>query len=160
MADSKEQKLITQILTRLATIRTTAPNTLGYQTDIGASVRDWETNWNEDELPAVSVFTGTTETADPISNANDGNQIRIHLLPVTIKVFLKAGTDAANARTAISDVFRAIRQDDHWIASGEELAMWTQQKSHAIEYAEGFEIVGAMVDISIAYHTLKFNAES
>jgi hypothetical protein len=96
----------------------------------------------------------------PISNANDGNKIRIHLLPVTIKVFLKAGTDAANARTAISDIFRAIRQDDHWIASGEELAMWTQQKSHAIEYTDGFEIVGAMVDISIAYHTLKFNAES
>jgi hypothetical protein len=81
-------------------------------------------------------------------------------MPVMIKVFLKAGTDAANARMAISDIFRAIRQDDHWTVSAVELAMWTQQKNHGIEYSDSFEIVGAQVEISIAYHSLKFNAES
>jgi hypothetical protein len=58
MADSIEQKLVSAILTRLKTIRTTAPNLVGYQTDIGVNVEDSQTNWNEDEqLPAISVFT-------------------------------------------------------------------------------------------------------
>jgi hypothetical protein len=158
MADSKEQKLIDEIVTRLQAIRTTAPNTVGYQTDIGAQVADSETNWDEKDLPAVSVFQGTTET-QPV--ANDREELRIHEMPVLIKVFLKSGTDAANARTAISDIFRAIRQDDRWKVTNIGLAMETRQKRHGIEYAkDSFEIVGAQVEIEIMYATSKFNAES
>jgi hypothetical protein len=146
----------------LQAIRTTPPNTVGYQTDIGAQVADSETNWDEKDLPAVSVFQGTTETQEV---ANDREELRIHLMPVLIKVFLKTGTDAANARTAISDVFRAIRQDDRWKVTVDGrlvgLASETRQKRHGIEYAkDSFEIVGAQVEIEIMYATSKFNAES
>jgi len=158
MADSKEQQLITAIVNRLKTIRTTAPNTIGYQTNIGAQVEDSETNWDEKDLPAISVFQGTTETQEP---GNDRDQLRIHLMPIMIKVFLKAGTSAANARTAISDIFRAIRQDDLWTVANVEQAMETRQKRHGIEYApDSFEIVGAQVEIEIMLFTHKFNSES
>jgi hypothetical protein len=101
MADSIEQKIVSAIVARMQTILTTN----GYQTNIGQKVRDWETNWQEEDLPAISVFTGRAASKD----VPTGRRKTQHLLPVTIGISLKRGTTAANARTAISDVKRAIR---------------------------------------------------
>lgn len=164
MPDSIEQKIITAIVTRLGTISTGN----GFQTNIGAKVRDWETNWQEEDLPAISVFTGRAAS----DQAPTGRRFTQHLLPVTIVISLKRGTSAANARTAISDVKMAIRGGptatgeiwerwpDNGAATGVGLAMWTREVAHSIQTPQdSLEIIGTQVEIDVAFITQKFNAE-
>jgi len=166
MSIPKSQRIITEIVTRLQTILTTN----GYQTDIGTNVEDSRPNWDEEaDLPAISVFEGRTASHE----GPDSRRKTIHEMPVAIKVFLKRGTSAANARTAISDVKKAIlgtgTQSNNYLAERWPitvdnqtggLAMVTAETGHFIEYAEGtFEIVGAQVEIEVSYITNKFNAE-
>lgn len=98
---SRAQRIISEIVTRLRTISTGN----GYETDIGTNVEDSRPNWDQEaDLPAISVFEFRTSSVE----APDGRRKTIHVMPVLIKVFLKRGTDAANARTAISDIKKAI----------------------------------------------------
>ncbi|MBK8468090.1 MAG: hypothetical protein IPL32_19935 [Chloracidobacterium sp.] len=161
MADPKDQKIIAAIVTRMQTILTAN----GYQTNNGTRVADSRPNWDQTELPAISVFQGRAESQEQ-SNAS---RKTVHEMPVMIKVFLERGTDASNARIAIADVKKAIRgtgsQSDNylaerWPASGIGLAMMTRETAYSIEYAEGtFEITGAQVEIAVQFITDKFNAE-
>lgn len=164
MADSKSQKIITAIVARLQTVLTAN----GYQTDIGTSVEDSRPNWDQDELPAISVFEGRTTSQE----SPQGRRKTVHEMPVMIKVFLERGTSAANARTAIADVKKAILSTgseqnaylaERWpVVSGTPPGMATQTReaSHSIEYAEGtYEITGAQVEIEVQYMTQKFNAD-
>lgn len=162
MPDSKEQKIIDAIVTRLQTILTTN----GYQTDIGTNVEDSRPNWDqEDDLPAISVFQGQVTSAE----APDNRRKTIHLMPVMIRCFLTSGTSPANARTAIADIKKAIlgtgTQRDQYLAerwpdTGIGLAMRTREVGHTIDYNEGtYEITGTQVEIEVMYITTKFNAE-
>ncbi len=155
MADTKQQKIIDEIVARMQTILTTN----GYETNIGVNVEDSRTNWDEaDDLPAISVFDGTTQAAE----APDTHSKTIHIMPVMIKCFLKAGaTPAAEARSALRDIYAAINTDDRWTVNNVGLAMITREKSHAIERAENtYEITGAVVEIEVMYITQKFNLEN
>lgn len=155
MADSKQQRIIAAIVARMQTILTAN----GYATNIGERVEDSRTNWDEvDDLPAISVFDGTTAAAE----APDTRSKTIHIMPVMIKVFLKSGaTPAATARTMLQDVYAAINTDDRWTVSNVGLAMITREKSHGVERAEGtYEITGAVVEIEVMYITRKFDLEN
>lgn len=159
MADSIEQKIMAQIVTRLQTINGTG----SYQTSIGTRVEDSRANWSQPdgELPAISVFQGTVSSEE----ADDEGQKINRTMPVLIKVFFEradtAATDAAYARKVISDIFVAIRSDDRWVVSSTPLALFTGEKSHRIEYAEqGYEVTGVEVEIEIIYRGSKFNLES
>lgn len=163
MPDSIEQKIITAIITRLGTISILN----GFQTNIGAKVRDWETNWQQGDLPAISVFSGRTQPQETVPERRAIQRI----MAVTIAVSLERGTTAANARTAISDIYKAIRTGntaannylfERWPVSSTPpgLAMWTREAGHQIQTPpDSNEIIGAQVDLDIMYISSKFNSE-
>lgn len=167
MADPKDQKIIDAIVSRLAAINGTG----GYHTTIAAGkIADSRPNWDQEgDLPAISVFQGTTVSAE----ANDNRRKTIHEMPVMIRCFMTRGTTAANARKVIADIKKAIRGsgtqangflDERWPAvSGTPpgIAMITRESSSGIEYADGtYEVTGAQVEITVQYITDKFNAEA
>lgn len=157
MADSFEQKIITAIVARMAAIDGTG----SYLTTV-AHAEDSRTNWDQSELPAISVFAGTvtTEEAD-----NEGLRV-VHTMPVTIRGAFEtsddAATNASTARKMMSDICRAIRNDDNWLVTSTPQATFTQEVSHGIEYAgeNDFEITGVQVEIQVLFRSGKFNLEA
>lgn len=156
MADSIEQRIIDLVVARMLTIDGTGD----MLTDVGTRSEDSKSTWQQDELPAISVFEGqvTSEEAD------DEDQKVYRTVPVLIKAFFNAedesGHTAAFARKAISDIYRAIRSDDKWTDDdGVQLAIFTGEKTHAIDY-DNFEITGVQVEIEIVYRGSKLNMEA
>lgn len=169
MADSIEQKIIDAIVTRLRTILTAN----GYTTSIGTTVQDSRTNWDQNELPAMSVFEGPVNS---ILAPTDKRTV-IRSMPVTIKASFESkatsAADAAYARNVIKDIHKAILGggtqgndylNERWpatLGTKPGLAMETHEKSHGIDYAgETFEITGAFVEIEVLYISGKFNLEA
>jgi hypothetical protein len=155
MADSKRQKLVSAIVTRMALINGAG----SYTTNIAARVKDSETNWGEDQghFPAISVFDG-----DAIAHTTSGADYKavINEMAVLIKYFAKQGDTAANARNGIKDIKTAIRVDDKWSVGGIPLAMQTREiVDRIVRNPDSFEVEGAEVEIGIQFKTLKFNAE-
>ena len=148
---------MTAIVARLELIDGTG----SYLTEIGTRVEDSRPNWDENELPAISVFQGTATT-----ERTDDEEVEVmRKFPVMIRCVFQRdddqATDAAFARKTISDIYRAIRSNDQWIVSSVPQATFTQEKSHGIEYAENsYEITGVQVEIEIQYIGSKFNLES
>jgi len=110
MADSVEQKIINAIVTRLQLINGTGL----YLTSIGTRVEDSRTNWDqEDDLPAISVFQGTV-TSEPLDD--EANRV-VRTMAVMIKAFLlrldTPTLDAAFARKAAADIYRAFWDRRH-----------------------------------------------
>lgn len=157
MPDPKRQKLVDAIIARMQTISTASPNPEGYQTNIGSNVHDWRVNFQDDELPAVSVCDMTAEA----QSSDSPNPLRtIYLMPVQVRIYAKKGEDPANIRLMISDVMRAIRQDDRWMVADVGLAMITRPlRDGFIIPEESFEVIGAVVEFEIQFITGKFNAE-
>lgn len=154
MADSKRQKIVDAIVTRLKLI-----NGVGsYTTNLGSRVEDSRTNWNQDDLPGISVFD-TDANATPTSTGRTLNTI--HDMRVLIRGFVEQGATAAAARTLIKDIMTAIRVDDKWTVSGTTLVMQTRQVRDSIVRNESsFEVEGCEVEIEVQFQTAKFNAES
>lgn len=160
MADSIEQKIIAAIVTRLQLINGTGD----YLTSIGTRVEDSRPNWSEDpdrnEIPAISVFQGPTTSEE----ADDEGQKVVRTMQVAIRATLlrldTATLDAAFAREAIADIYRAIRSNDQWIVSTVPQATFTSELSHEIVYTDSYEITGVVVEIKIEYDADKFNMES
>lgn len=155
MPDSKRQRLVAAIVARMQTILTVN----GYATNIGRTVEDWRTNWQQDELPAISVSDLTAEAVVP---EGSNPQRTVWLMPVQIRVYAeKDETGAANIREMIKDINRAIRQDDRWKVSGVGLAMITRPlRDGFIIPDESFEVIGGVVEIEIQFFTAKFDAEN
>ncbi len=158
MADSIEQKIIDAVKARMQLIVGTG----SYLTSIGTHVEDSRPNWDEvDDLPAISIFEGIVTSEEDV---DEGLKVT-RTMPVMIKAFLlrqdTSAADAAFARKAIADIYRAIRSDDKWVVSGTPVATFTSEKSHGIEYAEStFEITGVQVEIEIQYIGSKFDMEA
>jgi hypothetical protein len=157
MADSIEQRIIDLVVARMQTIDCTGD----MLTDVGERVEDSRPNWDDTELPAISVFEGTVETVQ-----TDDELIEVYRsIPIQIRCFTKrqdtAAEDAAFARKAISDIYRAIKTDPLWKEDGTALAYTTREKDHGIIYPEdSFEITGVQVSIEVLYFAEFFNMES
>jgi hypothetical protein len=155
MADSKRQKIVDAIVTRLKLINGAG----SYTTNVANRVKDSETNWAQDQdtLPAISVFDGDA-IAHPTSPAN--YRSTVHEMSVLIKFFAEQGSTAANARNGIKDINTAIRQDDKWTVAGTPLAMQTREVVSRVQRnQDSFEVEGAEVEIAVHFITGKFNAE-
>lgn len=154
MADSKREKIVQAIVTRLKLINGTG----SYTTNVGSRVEDNRTNWQQNELPAISVFDGDaikhpTSPADYKSTMNE--------MSVLIKGYCEQGTTAAAARNLIKDINTAIRQDDKWIVSSVPLAMQTREVVDRIaRNTDEFEVEGCEVEIAVWFVHQKFNTES
>lgn len=155
MADSKRQKIVDAIVARMETITTAN----GYTTNIGANVHDWRVNFQDDELPAVSVCDLIADAAQ-VSGRADPRET-VHLMSVQIRIYAAKGDDPANIRNMLKDVMRAIRQDDRWTVSNVGLAMLTRPvRDGFIIPEDSFEVVGGTVEIEVQFITQKFNAEA
>lgn len=144
--DPKRQQIITKIVERMQTI--TVAN--GYETGAGANVGDWETNWDDEQLPAISVCD-LIEEIELVGNQPTAER-QTNRLPVQLRLFAKS---AAELRKGIADVFKAIKTDTRW--SG--LAMQTMPKRAGMVLAEdSFELGGAAVEIEIGYMTDAFDS--
>ncbi len=154
MADSKRQKIVDAIVARMETILTTN----GYSTNIGGRVKDWETNWDQKELPAVSVCDLPANAAD---TSQDGRLDRtIWLMPVQIRIHAAQGETPANVREMVKDVQKAIRTDPQFIVSTVPLAMqsWPETEGFMIP-DDSFEISGGVLQFTVQFHTRKFDPE-
>ncbi len=153
MADSKRQKIVDAVVARMQTILVTN----GYQTNIGANVEDSRQNWQEEELPATSVFD-----LEATAEALPQNATRsIWTQPIGIRVALKKGSDVKAGRKVIADIYRAIGTDETWIVSGTSLAMFTNPATEGFQQPpDSFEVQAVEVLINVIYKTAKWNAEA
>jgi hypothetical protein len=154
MGDSKREKIVSAIVTRLKLINGTG----SYSTNVANRVEDSRTSWDQNELPAISVFDGDAEGTPTSIGQTLGT---IHAMPVIIRGFLEQGATAANARTLIKDIQRAIRVDDKWTVSNVKLVMQTRQvRDGILRNQDSFEVEAAEQVIEVQFKTAKFDAES
>jgi hypothetical protein len=153
MADSKRQKIVDAVIARMKLINGAG----SYSTNVGSRVEDSRTNWQQDELPAISVYDGDA-MANPTSPAEAKSVV--HEMSVLIKGFTEQGITAAACRTLMKDILTAIRQDPKWIVAGVPLAMQSRPGREAItRNPDSFEVEGCEVEIAVYYKTEKFNGE-
>jgi hypothetical protein len=156
MADSIRQKIVDAVVTRMALI-----NGSGSYVTTVAHVRDSETNWDANELPAISVFDGDAVVQ---RQSPDGpSPYRVMLtMPILVRGFLaKNASDAKNARKLIKDIMTAIRQDDQWTVSSTNLVMQSRQVHDGIvRNPDSFEIEACEVEFEVQFMTTRFNAEA
>lgn len=152
MPDSKRQKIIDLAVALMQTIRTAN----GYQTELGENVEDWRVNWDDDELPALSVCD--TTAAETLANNEPTASLQTNRSRLHFRIFVKSDTLAADLRAMIADVKKALKTNLRWNDGATDLAMWTLPvASGIIVPTESFEIAGAEVEIEISYLTNSFS---
>jgi len=152
--DSKRHKIVEAVVARMKLINGAG----SYTTDVDDRVEDSRTNWQQEDLPAISVFDGDAIGTPTTAGRNLGT---VHTVPVLIRGMTVQGTTAANVRNLIKDIQTAIRQDDKFHVSGVQTVMQTRQVRDAIlRNAESFEVEGCEVEIEVQFLTQKFNAET
>lgn len=149
MADSKRQQIIDAIIVRMQLIQIAN----GYETDLGSNVQDWETNYDDSELPALSVCDAV-EIHTLVNNQPDAVQQK-NVLPVQLRIFVKADTRAEELRKMFADLNKAIAVDAAW----GNLAMWTiPVKTGMVIPETDFVIGGGAMEIEIHYLTNTFDS--
>lgn len=146
---SRRADIIAAVIERMETIQISN----GFETDLGDRVRDFETDWDDSELPALSVCDLTTEEELPNDQPTATRQF--NRLQVLFRIFCNSDTPAEDLRQMIGDVKKAIKTDVFWGGA----AIWTKPKSSGIILAEDvFRIGGAGVEIEIGYFTNTFES--
>jgi hypothetical protein len=146
MADTKRQKIFDAVVTRMKTIRTAN----GYQTEVGTTVAEWESRFDEGELPALSVC----DLPDEVSKESKSSVGVTHRLRMQVRIFTSKGTKAKDLRKMIGDVVRAVGQDPSW----GYLAMDTEPGSEGfVVPAEAMEIAGGAVEFTVVFTTATFD---
>jgi hypothetical protein len=147
MPTTKRQAIIDTIVDRMEGIKISN----GFETNLGNKVEDWQVNWDESDLPALSVCDLTEETDD----SQFGEHVYLHRLPVQLRIFTASDTRAPDVRLMIADVLQALRDDLKFGG----LALATELKrSGFILPNDAFQIAGAAVEIEIEYITERFNS--
>lgn len=146
---SKRQQIVDKVVARMQAISVAN----GYQTDLGASVYDFETNFDDADLPALSVCD--LIAAHELANAQPTAANQIDTLSLQLRVFCKADTRPAFLRTAIADIWRAIKVDPRWDGA----ALYTiPKRSGIVLNDEAFQIGGAAVEIEIYIFNLSYGS--
>lgn len=151
---SKRQNIFDLVVERMEGIQIAD----GYQTDLGGNVADWETNWDDSQLPAVSVCDLVAQIG--FVNSETFAPGQMYVLPIQFRIFTKSDTRAQDLRKMIADVVKAIGVDRFWAdGDGKKLALWTRVTASGIRLQEdSFEIGGAAVEIEIAYLVTSFES--
>jgi hypothetical protein len=132
MPETVRQKIIDAVIARMQLIKTAA----GYQTDLGNNVVDWDTNFDDTELPALSVCD-LIETVEMTIESKFQKQT----LPIQLRIFSKENR-AKELRKMIADIYKAIKIKQAGIIIRED----------------EFKIGGGAVEIEITYNTKAFDA--
>lgn len=156
--DTVRQQLVSAVISRLQEINTentylSEGEEINYQTNIG-SVRDWETNFQEDELPAISVC----DLSEPVE-MDRGSINQLNNLKILLRIFQSSEDSAEFLRKAFGDIFASLGQDKRWKVGEVGLAVGTIINSSDILFKpDAFELGGGQVIITIIYTTKAFNA--
>jgi hypothetical protein len=152
MPDSKRQRIVAAAVERMKLINGTGD----YVTDLNDQVADSRTNWQQDELPAVSVFDMNAEATMTSAGGQKG---AVHAMGLSFRAFVVRGSDASAVRQLLADIQTAIRQDETWTDGSGPIAMQTRQIGDSIiRMPESFEIDGGTVDTEVQFITKKFDA--
>lgn len=152
MADSKRQKIVSDIVTAMKLINGAG----SYETNLGSRVEDSRTDWDQREMPAISVFDGDAVIGNP-DDFDTKTQV-ILTMRVLVRGFVEQGTTAADARKLIKDIMTAIRA---WIAAGTSPIMQVRQvRDSIVREKDSFEVEACEVEIEAQFVTHKFTAES
>lgn len=140
MAADKDQLLINEVITVMQTI-----------TDFNNNVKDFEMNWDESELPAMSVFDMTTD--HQLANGEPEASSQTNTVNLTLQIFVKSGTRAATLRALIKKVREKLR-DNRTLS---DIAMWTMPRKttkivepSADPVRTSFEVIGASLEYEVA----------
>ncbi len=162
MADSKRQRIVDAIKTRMATILIAN----GYATNLGQNVREWESWIQQEDIPVAGVLSvcdmpSTAAAPEQQRSERVITGVTIWMMPVQFRVFLlRNASTHANIRTAIKDINRAIRQDRRWTVSGIGLAAATRpQREGPLIDEDTFEVAGAVVEVEVKFLTKEFDSE-
>jgi hypothetical protein len=144
--DTKRQRIVDKVVERMREIRVAN----GYQTDVGERVEDWQTQWNEDELDALSVCDLPEES----TKGNKDAKRTTHRLPVHVRIFISKHTRPAELRKMIGDVVQAVKKDLRW----DGLALDTEPKQDGFVIPDdAFVVAGGAVEFVIEYMTDTFD---
>jgi hypothetical protein len=121
---NERQTLVDRILARFALI--TVAN--GYQTNIGAKVKEWQTTpLDENELTTIMVHDPIAQIRTDPKGENSSKHT--WATQIVVDAFLQeAAQNAVEARKAISDINKAVGVDQTWGA----LARRSEQVSEKI----------------------------
>jgi hypothetical protein len=158
MAESKRQRIIDAVAVRMRSIL----RANGYETDLGLNVEEWTQHLQQDDIPddgIISICDMVAEAAETQGRSDPRETIWI--MPIQIRIWYpKDQLNAANVRTGLQDVNRAIRQDDRWKVDGVGLVMISRPlREGPIVPEDSFEIAGAFLDFEVQFITQKFNSE-
>lgn len=159
MADSKRQKIVDAVKTRMAAILVSG----GYDTDLGQNVEEWSQHLQQEDIPDAGVLSVCDMVAEAAGTSGRSNpQETVWQMPIQLRIWLpKSRTSMANLRTALKDVNRAIREDDRWQVAGVGLVMISRPlREGPIVPEDSFEVAGAFLDFEVQFITQKFNAET
>lgn len=163
MPDSLQQRIMDRCVTRMKAIdgtgsfATALGTTIGDDGDPGPSVADSKTNWDESELPAISVFDADTIVPSP--EAVDRRPDAIVTQRQLFRGFVQQGTGAREIRKLINDIYAAIRTDTQWKEGTTPLVMQTRMVRHAlVRHPENFQVEGCEVEVELQYRLDKFTS--
>jgi hypothetical protein len=149
MPETVRQKIIDAVIARMQLIKVAS----GYETDLGNNVVDWDTNFDDTELPALSVCD-LIETVEMTIESKFQKQT----LPIQLRIFSKENR-AKELRKMIADIYKAIKIDSRWKDANIGLVYGTVIKQAGIIIREDeFKIGGGAVEIEITYNTKAFDA--
>ena len=140
------QLIIDEIVTQLKTI-----------TALNDNVVDFGMNWQQDELPAVSVFDSSIDHL--LVNDEPEAFSQFNRMRVTLAIFVKGTTRASSLRTLVSSVWAVVGANKYW----DDLAAWTKPVSttttvddRGIEKSS-LEIIGAELVFEIGVNSDAFD---
>lgn len=143
---TKRQKIVDKVVERMREIRVAA----GYQTNLGERVEDWQTNWDDADLPAVSVCDLPAES----DKANRDDRKSTHRLPVHVRIFVGRNERPATLRLMIGDIVAAVKKDLRW--GGLAFDTWPKQDGFVVP-ENSFEVAGGAVEFVVEYATDTFD---
>lgn len=160
---TKRQQIVDAMLSRTRTISVANGYTFDYKT-----IADWRTDYNEKELPAISVCDLPSKARATNPNGDDYTKWD---MPVQWRIFVNQDTRPEVLRAMIGDVNKMIRTDPRWSIDrvigvppvertrSVGLAMLSEPMEEGfIIPDENFVIAGAAVQINVVYRTQTFNA--
>lgn len=153
MATTIRQKIVNSIVEALRGI--TQAN--GFETNAGEKVDDFQLNWQEDELPAISVCDISCEPA-PSEQASIEEKDCL-MLQVKIRAMVGSETRAPECRKIIGDILTVVRDNPRWTDSdGTQLTKQNYYVSDEfILNEEAFQIAAAEVTIGVLFWTERFD---
>lgn len=149
---TKRQKIVDAMIARFQDISTDN----GYQTDLGANVKDWAVHFNEDDLPALSVCDHVAEAKKEFMDQT----VTVRTMTVALRIFSAADALAEDLRILIGDVETAIKLDPRWMVDGRGLAIdtWPDSERIIIPTPGSDEAAGAEIVIKVDFKTGTFDA--